>query len=151
LEFWRVNDYWSAVDTCKHVIQLDPGYAQAYSYLGMSYKELQEWDLAIEAFTKAVELKPEQYPWNWINIADIHINRGQYESAISALEKAFQLLPNDSFAHTCMGRAYLGLGNHEKAIEYFQKAIELDPTDLRPATELERLKNNPQQTFPAPQ
>jgi len=142
LEFWRVKDYWSAVDTCKQVIELDAGYAQAYSYMGMSYKELEEWDLAIDAFTKAVQLKPEHYPWNWINIADIQINRGRYESAISALEKAFQLLPNDSFAHTCMGRAYLGSGNHEKAIQYFQKAIELDPTDLRPVTELERLKNN---------
>ncbi len=141
LEFWRVKDFGSAVDTCKHVIQLDPGYAQAYSYLGMSYKELQEWDLAIEAFTTAVELKPAQYPWNWINIADIQINRGQYEPAISALEKALHLLPNDSFAHTCMGRAYLGLGNQDKAIEYFKKAIALDPTDLRPATELERLQN----------
>lgn len=149
LEFWRVKDFWSAIDTCKHVIEIDPGYAQAYSYLGMSYKEIQEWDLAVDAFTKAVELKPEHYPWNWINIADIHINRGQYQLAISALEKAFQLLPNDSFAHTCMGRAYLGLGNREKAIEYFQKALELDPTDLRPATELERLKNNPQQTSPS--
>lgn len=150
LEFWRVKDFWSAVDTCKYVIQLDPGYAQAYSYLGMSYKELQEWDLAIEAFTTAVELKPEQYPWNWINIADIQINRGQYEPAISALEKAFQLLPNDSFAHTCMGRAYLGLGNQEKAIEYFKKAIALDPTDLRPATELERLQNKTSQAPTTP-
>ncbi len=144
LEFWRVHDYSSAVTTCKHVLTLNPGYAQAYSYLGMSYKELQEWEPALDAFLKAVQLKPESYPWNWVNAADILIMKGRYEEAISALNEAFKSLPNDSFAHTCMGRAYLGLNNREKAMEYFQKAIELDPSDRRPIDELERLKNKSQ-------
>ncbi|MCX8064900.1 MAG: tetratricopeptide repeat protein [Candidatus Hydrogenedentes bacterium] len=140
LEFWRIRDYHSAVLVCNFITQLNPGYAQAYSYLGMSYKELQMWEQALENFKKAVELSPENYPWNWINIGDILINLGRYEEAIPALNEGIKILPNDSFAHTCLGKAYLGLGNLDKAKEYFLRAIQLDPTDQRPVVELQKLE-----------
>ncbi len=141
LEFWRVKDYHSAIQTCKFITKLNPGYAQAYSYMGMSYKELQMWDEALENFKIAVSLNPEHYPWNWINIGDILINLGRYAEAVEALNEGLKLLPNDSFAHTCLGKAYSGLGEIDKAIEYFRKAIELDPTDMRPVVELQKLQS----------
>ncbi len=140
LEFWRVQDYYSAIKTCEYITRLNPGYAQAYSYMGMSYKELQMWDKALENFKMAVSLSPEHYPWSWINIGDILINLGRYEEAIHALQEGIKLLPNDSFAHTCLGRAYAGLGDTNKALEYLRKAIELDPSDKRPVVELQKLE-----------
>lgn len=142
LEFWRVHDYHSAILTCNYIIQMNPTYAQAYSYLGMSYKELQMWEEALESFRMAVALSPEHYPWNWINIGDILINLGRYQEAISALNEGIKLLPNDSFAHTCLGKAYVGLGDLEKAREYLHRAIQLDPTDQRPVVELQKLEGN---------
>jgi hypothetical protein len=141
LEFWRRNEFEAAVRVCQRALELDPAYAQAYSYLGMAYKELGEDEAAMVAFQRAVDLRPGDYPWNWVNIGMLLLETGRYDESIRALEQALGLLPNDSWAHTCLGKAYLKRGETEKAAALFKKAIEFDPQDQRPVVELNQLTN----------
>jgi Flp pilus assembly protein TadD len=69
------------------------------------------------------------------------LETGRYDESIRALEQALGLLPNDSWAHTCLGKAYLKRGETEKAAALFKKAIEFDPQDQRPVVELNQLTN----------
>lgn len=51
----------------------------------------------------------------------------QYEYAITALHRVFELSPRMPEAHVNMGFAFLGLENYKAAADFFNSAIELNP------------------------
>ncbi|RKD88525.1 tetratricopeptide repeat protein [Mangrovibacterium diazotrophicum] len=54
-----------------------------------------------------------------------------YESAISALNEACKLEPNNTIYWEELADAHSALGNYLYAVTYFKKAISIDPTDVR--------------------
>jgi len=59
------------------------------------------------------------------------LDMDRYQEALDASLRALQLLPNDAWAHACLGRAYHGLGRVDDAIAALEKAASLDPNDQR--------------------
>jgi len=55
----KAGNFKEAIEANKWVIRLDPNDAAAYNNLGTAYNNLQEWDKAIVALEKALELNPE--------------------------------------------------------------------------------------------
>ena len=52
-----------------------------------------------------------------------------YNNAISYLEEAVKLKPDDAVIHFTFGYAYSGIGDYDRAIEAYNKAIKLKPDD----------------------
>ncbi len=142
LEFWRLQQYEAAVAAARRALDFDPDFALAYSYMGMAYKEAGDEDAALEAFRKAVALDPDGYPWSSINLGMILTDMKRYDEAIAALQHALALLPDDSWAYTCLGRAHRLRGDAQAAVEALEKAIALDPHDPRPREELEAARQS---------
>ena len=140
LEFWRDGQYPLAIRAAERGIEVDPGFARAWSYLGMTYKEMGMRDEAIKAFTRSLELDPAGYPWDYTNLGNLLIEAGRYAESLKVLDMALGLLPNDSWTYTSRGRAYYEMGDKTAAITSLQKAIELDPLDARPQILLEEVR-----------
>ena len=114
------------------VIRIDPTdtsvVAQAHYNRGVAYAQGDDYDRAIEDYTKAMELNP--------NLAEAHHNRGvtygkkeEYDLAIGDFNRAIELNPNLAEAYYNRGGAYVRIGNYEYAITDCTKAIELNPND----------------------
>ncbi len=93
---------------------------------GFTYNNQGEYDKAIVAFNKAIELDPD-FALAYNNRGWAYIELGQYEQGIADCTKAIELDPGLALAYSNRGWAYIRLGQYEQGIADCTKAIELDP------------------------
>ena len=100
--------------------------AQAWFSVGYLNQQKNDVQAAINAYTKAIELKPD--------LAEAYNNRGaakgglsQHESAIADYNEAIHLKPDLVEAYVGRGTAKGGLSQHESAIADYDQAIQLKP------------------------
>jgi len=98
-----------------------------YYALGIAYDDKEEYDKAIEAYKKAVEINPQrEEAYNNMGIA--HKNKKEYDKAIEAYKKAVEINPQkDEAYYNNMGNAYGDKKEYDKAIEAYEKAVEINP------------------------
>ncbi|MCB0166741.1 MAG: tetratricopeptide repeat protein [Anaerolineae bacterium] len=90
------------------------------------YNEQEQYDKAIEEYSKAIELDPQYVDaYNYRGIA--YANSEQYEKAIVDYNTAIELNPKYRWSYFNRGNAYRGQELYDEAIADFKKAIELDP------------------------
>ncbi|VVM27877.1 hypothetical protein BSPWISOXPB_5428 [uncultured Gammaproteobacteria bacterium] len=83
-----------------------------------------KFDKAIEAFKKAIEIKPNYEAYYNIGVA--YTSSNKFKEAIEAYEKAIKIKPNYE-AYCNIGIAYASSNKFKKAIEAYEKAIEIKP------------------------
>ena len=101
---------------------------------GVLLAETSQEDKAIEVFemlTKSNPLLPE--PYN--NLAVLYANKGDYQSAQSALEKAIKTHPSYATAHVNLGDLYTRM-----ASEAYNKALAVDGSNKLAKTKLSLIK-----------
>jgi len=105
--------------------------AGVWNALGIAYGKKGEYDRAIEALRKAMELKPAlNEAWNNLGVA--YGEKGEHDRAIEAFRKALDLIPVLHVAWNYLGFAYVKNGEYDLAIEAYRKALELKP-DIKEA------------------
>jgi len=100
--------------------------AEYWFNLGYYYAEAGLYDKAIEAYTKAIALDPNDAD-AYSNRGAAYYSKGQYDRAIEDYNKAIALDPNYADAYYNRGVAYAKKGQYDRAIEDYNKAIALDP------------------------
>jgi TolB-like protein/class 3 adenylate cyclase/Tfp pilus assembly protein PilF len=134
------DDLAKAVQSFKKATELDPNYGRAYAALALAY-----WhggnvgrtmlkELGISTFEARLQglqyLK--QAMKNPTSIAHLvnsqyYLYRRQYEEAVSELELAIMLDPNNPSCNAFMGRASYYIGKPKEAIDFLNRAMRLDP------------------------
>ncbi len=97
-----------------------------WNILGASYKDLTQFDEAIKAFKKAIELNPFDAD-GFNNIGVAFQEKGNLEKAIEAFKKAISLNPNHFESHYNLGNSLNRQGKRDDAIKSFKKAISINP------------------------
>ena len=97
-----------------------------YNIIGAAYQGLGEPDKAIEAYNKALAIKPN-YAELYYNVGIALKEQGKLEEAIEAYKKAISLMPEYAEAHNNMGLALKEQGKLEKAIEAYNKVLTIKP------------------------
>ncbi len=85
-------------------------------------------DGAIQAWTKALGLRPEFVP-AISGVGAILLARGEFDAAIDRFEDALRLQPDFADAHYNIGLALLGAGQRDKALVAVERAATLAPND----------------------
>lgn len=95
--------------------------------LGNVYMSLKQKPAALEAYQKAIQLRPDFA--EALNNYGALLNQAQdYEGAVKALERAVASAPELVPARLNLGNAYRGLQEFDKALEQYKKAQQLKPT-----------------------
>ena len=102
--------------------------AAAYVARGVAYSSKGEYDLAIKAFNKAIELDPNNVD-AYIRRGNVYGSKGEYDLAIKDFDKAIALDPNNADAYRMRGIEYGSKSEYDLAINDFNKAIELGFND----------------------
>lgn len=97
--------------------------AKEYYSNGQEFSKKRKWYKAIQAFTRAIELKPD-YATAYHNRGYAYLQEGGKELAIADYTRAIELKP-DAIAYEKRGDIYDEIGQHDLAIADYTRAIEL--------------------------
>lgn len=140
-QFWlrdneRNNEI--VIRICKHVVRLDPNYAQAWATMALAQWNLfWQADLAYEDLEypakRALELGP--------HLADSHAawsavlrSVGNFDEALEAARRAVELEPESYVANRLAGLSCMGLRQYDHAIGYFEVAANAMESDFTAAS-----------------
>ena len=102
---------------------------QALGFLGQVLQALELPQAAVDAYTQARELTPDDPRWSYL-LALCHQSLGELEPAVAEYRRFLAAAPQPlPAAHLRLGEALLQLGRVDEAEASFRKAGELGPKD----------------------
>lgn len=124
---------------CWSGLALTPGYLRAqhnsiedqYAKLVQQGKEAEaasDWDRALGDFQEALKLKPKSATPQ-IQVAEVYLNRKDFEAAMDHSERALALEPQNPDAAKVAGLSAYALNKPDLAVQYFQKAVAVRSKD----------------------
>jgi type IV pilus assembly protein PilF len=109
--------------------KLDPTNSATHHELALAYRDLGEFQLSLDHFKKALELRPE-FPEAWNNMGTLYLLLRQWDQAIDCFQMAVGdiLYRSPHFAYNNLGLAYIKKEQYKKAIASFHKALKFAPS-----------------------
>jgi TolB-like protein/Flp pilus assembly protein TadD len=135
----RDTELLAAIESFKQAIAADPGYAEAWGGLALSYAVIPDYTVRVspaeayargrEAAERALVLDPtlaEAYA----ALGNIEGIEGHFETAIALLKRAIALKPSFATAHQWLGTTLMVTGEREESLAMLERAAALDPRSL---------------------
>ena len=108
------------------LLQQFPKSSFLYNVSGAVYKRIGLLDLSVEAYIKALKIKPgDTDAYN--NMGITLREQGKLQEAIEAYQKVLEIKPNNADAHNNMGVTLRDQGKLDRAVAAYKKAIEIRP------------------------
>ncbi len=124
----RQNDHQGAIAIYKTMLEVQPDYGQAWSNLGVAYRETMKPDEALSCFQKAVKFAPEMAEaWNNLGVAQDEFN--MIENSSTSYKKAIELRPEYVSAHFNLGMTLQKHKRYQEAEGHYNKVLETKPDD----------------------
>lgn len=134
-------DYKKRINDAKRIVKNNPNNFYAWLQLGNDYFDTERPKLAIEAYSKALKLKPNTVPI-MNDIAVMHRKLGNYHDAIKYFKKSLTIEPENVQALYNLGIVYfIDLIEKETGISYWRKYINIyinDPSQSQNIAEIEK-------------
>jgi tetratricopeptide (TPR) repeat protein len=132
-EVWRAkslllssfNKYQEALASIDKAIQRNKQDAVLYILRAAILEELNQHQEAVEAYTKAIDIKP--HPWVYNNRGLARSELGDLDGAIADYDQAIKLNPQLVEAYGNLGNIHYLSGDLDGAIDYFTEAIKINP------------------------
>jgi len=120
------EDFKKAEDFFSKAIEINPIYAEAFLYRGLSYIELGDYPNAIRDLTIAIELDPAFSDQAHYFRGVARYWRGEYLPSLDDLSMAIHMNP-DYVAFFQRGKVHLTMENFHRALQDFEIALRLNP------------------------
>lgn len=98
-----------------------------FNNLGVTLKELADFDGALKSYDRAIQLKPD-YAEPHLNKANILKDCGKQDAALESCNQALKLKMNYAEAYFCRGIIYQQLENWNAALNDYNQVIRLQPS-----------------------
>lgn len=112
-----------AISILKSVVKEEPKHAQAWNNLGIAYKNSGQWDLAYEAYIKALELNYDAL--TLVNMSGLYINNATPEDAVKWAEKGLKLMPGSAQLRNHRALGLLEMGRLKEGFEQYDSRFKL--------------------------
>ena len=103
----------------------------AHIKIGFCYGKLDNHTKAIEAYTQAIRISPEDASI-YYNLGTAYNSLSLYKDAIRTYTQAIRINSEYTNAYINLGFAYAQLALHEDGIENYKKAIRINPNNAKP-------------------
>ncbi|MGI9200302.1 MAG: tetratricopeptide repeat protein [Woeseiaceae bacterium] len=130
-----MENFSRATAHLQKAVEYDPNYARAWSTLGRTYLEMEDYGIlsrdeaiaaARDTASQALDLAPESSEALAV-LGKTELLEGNLETAEGLLSKAIELGPNDALALTYFGEFLMSDARPSEAVPVFEKAARLDP------------------------
>ena len=124
---------YAAIRVLERLQQRQPKNAEIFSMLGDIYRSQKNWDEAIFAYNRAINLTNRDAKADWVLYYSRGValeQSGRWDMAEADFIKALKLAPNQPFIMNYLGYAWTEQGiNLKKAEQLIRKAVSLRPED----------------------
>ncbi len=120
------KQYQQAVEQFSKAIELSDRVEKAYTYRGMSYGCLGEFEKGLSDFDKALALDPNLFE-AYYHRAVLFGRQGKFARAVDDMTKVIELAPEFAFAHAVRASLYKEMGALEEAKEDMDTFKNLHP------------------------
>ena len=126
---YRLNESSvKAVESYNKLLKFYPNDEKGLSYLGSVYRNMEEWDAALEQFEKILKIN-QRYQFAYVNLAFIYTAKGWYVKALDFIRASERIFPEMPFFPKQMLVIYLVQGRFDEAAALVQKALARAPDD----------------------
>jgi len=120
--------YDHALSIIEFIITKEPS-VKAYNNRALIYWELEEYDKALEEYTRCIEIDPEYVsPYN--RRANLYYELEEYDKALEDYARCIEIDPKFLKAYFNRANLYQNLEEYDKALKEYARCIEIDPKDL---------------------
>jgi superkiller protein 3 len=126
VELHRSGFLNKAILEYKEAIVADEHMEPAYSNLGLVYTAQKSWSKALEAFDKALAMKPDRTT-SLNGLGTVLYAMKRNDEAMEKWKKAIEIDPNFASAYYNMGNAYETQEKHREALLAYVKAADINP------------------------
>ncbi len=130
LAYTAKGDWREAVRECREAIELKPGYADAYTNMGVNWQNAGKLPEAVESYRTALRLKPGSAKAHK-NLADALFQLGETEVAFSHYREALKLDPAFGSIYCDLAGKLADEGRLEEAIAQYNEALRAQPDNAR--------------------
>ncbi|HEY2471016.1 MAG TPA: tetratricopeptide repeat protein [Terracidiphilus sp.] len=123
------NDFSAAISSFERALTLHPKYVEAENNIGLAWRELNNLDKARAAFQTAIDWQGDT-PGDaqpFLNLGTLLADQNNLDAAISSLQKAAALSPDNPTVHEELSHVYAAKQNLPKAQSELERAIALAP------------------------
>lgn len=129
--YLREKEYAEALTVCEKALQENPAYPNLWIIAGEVYRRLDRYDDAMEAFTKAIELNPDNL-LGYGALVDIQESINDLVATVDVYERLIELSPKSARLHYQLGLTLARINDSEGARKALTRALELNPGFIRP-------------------
>ena len=134
-----VNNEWLAL-CIRYLGEKHVSTATSYNNIGAVYKNLGDYDKALDYYNKSLsiclEVFGDNHPYvatRYNNIGAVYYNLGDYDNALDYYNKSLSIRlevfgdnhPYVAQSYNNIGLVYANLGDYEKALDYFNKSLSI--------------------------
>jgi serine/threonine protein kinase/Flp pilus assembly protein TadD len=120
---------FQSMEFSKKLIALDPRDQDSYIKLGATWRNLEEWDMAMEQFEKTLTINPEN-PIALENKVFIYAAVGRYQEAIKLCEDNTKTPLKDPYFLRRLPLLYLCQGLYDRGSAELEKALSYAPDNV---------------------
>ncbi len=138
----EAGNYARAAEALEALVAQEPENADAHFNLGLAYFNLGEYEKAVPAFERVLELDTERASAVYHNLGVLEYQRGRLNEAVAQFQAAIEADPEDPDTHYQLGATYLqqalqsGMQPNptlvNRARSEFEEALALAPTKTEP-------------------
>ena len=126
VNLYTQGQYQETLGKGSQLLEQFPNSINLYNIIGAASKGLGKLDSAIEAYAKALSIKPD-YADAYNNMGVALTEQGKLSEAVEVFRKGLFIKPDHSEAYSNMGNALKEQGELEEAIEAYTKALSVKP------------------------
>lgn len=121
LVYMKKGEFKLSIELYQELLNHNEKYEYWFN-LAMSYKNMQQWDKAKNAYYKALELNPKSHE-SYYNLAYLCFNENRPQDAAECYKKALEINPDDWESTYFMALAHMQAKNYEEGLKYFESRL----------------------------
>jgi tetratricopeptide (TPR) repeat protein len=125
-ERFSSRNYEGAAAAFRESVNSDPNFARGFVELGITYRVLEKYPEAEQAFKQAMSVEPDSCAACGLGI--VYRLQNRRDEAEASLTRSIKLNPKDDCPYNQLGRLYYDEKEYSKAIEAFEQELKIKPS-----------------------
>jgi protein O-mannosyl-transferase len=123
------------------LLSKNPNVSVAYNNRGIIYLGEEKFDMAIQDFTKAMEIDPKMF-YAYNNRGAVYMKKQMYQEALADFQAALQISPADMKAQYNLSKCHLLMRNYHEGLRSYDLLIKEHPEMARAWNDRGKIKND---------